>query len=63
MSLSRQFAAFVANLKFEDLPPDVVDRAKGVTLEALSSALVAHDMPASRQALALMADSLVDRYA
>src|SRR5215831_13766883 len=54
MSLSRQFAAFVANLKYEDLPPEVVDRAKGVTLQALSSALVAHDMAASRQALALM---------
>src|SRR6516164_1532240 len=54
MSLSREFAAFVANLKFEDLPPEVVDRAKGVTLQALTSALVARDMPASRQAFALM---------
>ena len=54
MSLSRQFAAFVAGLRYEDLPAAVVDRAKGVTLQALSSALVAHDMPASRQALALM---------
>src|SRR6267378_7127073 len=54
MSLSREFAAFVANLSYEDLPPAVVDGAKGVTLQALSSALVAHDMPASRQALALM---------
>ena len=54
MSLSREFAAFVANLGYEDLPAAVVDRAKGVTLEALSSALVAHDMPASKQALALM---------
>ncbi|HTV44765.1 MAG TPA: MmgE/PrpD family protein [Stellaceae bacterium] len=54
MSLSREFARFVADLKFDDLPPEVVDRAKGVTLEALASALVAHDMPASRQALALM---------
>src|SRR5215468_5885407 len=54
MSLSRQFAAFVANLRYEDLPPEVVDRAKGVTLQALSSALVAHDMTASRQAFALM---------
>jgi hypothetical protein len=54
MSLSRQFAAFVAGLDYGDLPPEVVDRAKGVTLQALSSALVAHDMPASRQALALM---------
>ena len=56
MSLSRDFAAFVANLRYEDLPPAVVDRAKGVTLQALTSALVAHDMPASRQALALMQD-------
>ena len=54
MSLSRQFGAFVANLKFENLPPQVVDRAKGVTLQALSSALLAQNMPASKQALALM---------
>ncbi len=54
MSLSREFAAFVANLTYEDLPAAVVDRAKGVTLQALSSALVAHDMPASKQALAIM---------
>ncbi len=54
MSLSREFAAFVANLKYQDLPAAVVDRAKGVTLEALASALVAHRMPATRQALALM---------
>ncbi|MGC1412666.1 MAG: MmgE/PrpD family protein [Acetobacteraceae bacterium] len=56
MSLSRDFAAFVANLRYADLPPAVADRAKGVTLEALTSALVAHEMPASRQALALMQD-------
>ncbi len=54
MSLSRDFAAFVAGLGYKDLPPDVIDRAKGVTLQALTSALIAHEMPASRQALALM---------
>ena len=54
MSLSREFAEFVAALKYEDLPEAVIDRAKGVTLQALASALVAHDMPASRQARALM---------
>ncbi len=54
MSLSRQFASFVANLKFEDLPADVVDRAKGVTLQALGSALLAHGKPPAKQALALM---------
>ncbi len=54
MSLSRDLAAFVANLRYDDLPAEVVDRAKGVTLEALCSALVARDFPASRQALTLM---------
>ena len=54
MSLSREFARFVAGLRYEDLPVGVIDRAKGVTLEALVSALVAHDMPASKQALGLM---------
>jgi 2-methylcitrate dehydratase PrpD len=54
MSLSREFAAFVANLNHDSLPPEVVDRAKGVTLQALTSALVAHGMPASQQALTLM---------
>jgi hypothetical protein len=54
MSLSRDLAAFVANLHYDDLPAEVVDRAKGVTLEALCSALVGRDFPASRQALALM---------
>jgi 2-methylcitrate dehydratase PrpD len=54
MSMSREFANFVAGLHYENLPEAVVDRAKGVTLQALVSALVAHDMPARRQALTLM---------
>src|SRR5580693_2490251 len=54
MSLSREFAGFVANLQYEKLLPEILDRAKGVTLQALSSAVVAHHMPASRQALAVM---------
>ena len=53
MSLSRQFASFVADLKYEDLPPAVVDRAKGVILQALSSALLARNMPATKEALTL----------
>src|SRR5438132_4718762 len=54
MSLSREFAAFVAGLAYEDLPPAVIDRAKGVTLEALVAALVGRTKPAGRKALALM---------
>ena len=38
MSLGRKFAAFIAKLTYEDFPPEVVDGAKGVTLQALSSA-------------------------
>ncbi len=56
MSLSREFAGFVAGLTYEDLPEAVVDRAKGVILQALCSALIAHDMPATHQALAIMRD-------
>src|SRR5690242_18620412 len=41
-SLSRQFARWVAGLRYEDLPPAVVDRAKGVTLQALSSVLLGY---------------------
>ena len=61
MSMSREFAAFVAGLAYEDLPPAVVDRAKGVTLEALSSALVAHAMPTAREALEPLPDTYVDQ--
>src|SRR3954463_13000460 len=54
MSMSRQLGEFVANLKYENLPPEVVDRAKGVTIQALMSALLAVDMKPSKDALALM---------
>src|SRR5260370_2686871 len=54
MSVSREFAGFVVSLQYDNLPPEVVDRAKGVTLQALSAVLIARDMPASRQALVLM---------
>ncbi|MBT5108109.1 MAG: MmgE/PrpD family protein, partial [Rhodospirillaceae bacterium] len=53
-SLSRQFAAWVAELDFKDLPPAVVDRAKGVTLQGLSSALLGRGYPEVEQALAMM---------
>jgi hypothetical protein len=53
-SLSRQFAAWVADLDYKDLPPAVVDRAKGVTLQGLSSALLGRDYPEVEQALAMM---------
>jgi len=50
-SLSRQFAEWVARLRYEDLPAAVVDRAKGLTLQNMSSALLGSQMPAGRQAI------------
>ena len=53
-SLSRTLATWVADLQFKDLPPEVIDRAKGVTLQGLGSALLGAQMPSGKQALALM---------
>jgi 2-methylcitrate dehydratase PrpD len=55
-SLSRQLARWVAGLAFEDLPAPVVDRAKGVTLHGLTSALLGARLPAVRDAVALIVD-------
>ena len=38
-SLSRQFAQWVVGLRYDDLPAAVIDRAKGLTLQNLASAL------------------------
>jgi MmgE/PrpD N-terminal domain len=53
-SLSRRLAERVAGLRFEDLPPEVVDRAKGLTLHGITSAMLAHKSPDARMALELM---------
>ena len=39
-SMSRELAAWVAGLTYDDLPAEVVDRAMGLTLQGLSSALL-----------------------
>jgi 2-methylcitrate dehydratase PrpD len=49
--LSRQFAEWVVRLRYEDLPADVVDRAKGLTLQNISSALLGSQLPAGQQAI------------
>jgi 2-methylcitrate dehydratase PrpD len=55
-SLSRQLAQWVAGLRYEDLPPEVVDRAKGVTLECLASVLLGSKTGPGRQAVKLVKD-------
>ena len=53
-SISRQFARWVTGLRYEDLPPEVVDRAKGLTLHALASALLGSRAAAGREAIAFV---------
>jgi 2-methylcitrate dehydratase PrpD len=50
-SLSRQFAQWVVDLRYEDLPAAVVDRVKGLTLQNLASALIGSQLPAGQQAV------------
>jgi 2-methylcitrate dehydratase PrpD len=55
-SLSRQLAQWVAGLRYEDLPPAVVDRAKGVTLHGLASILLGAQLADGQQAVQLITD-------
>ena len=55
-SLSRQLARWVVGLRYEDLPPEVIDRAKGVTLHALASVLIGSQTPSGRNAVKLIAE-------
>jgi 2-methylcitrate dehydratase PrpD len=55
-SLSRQLAQWVVGLRYEDLPPEVADRAKGVTLHCLASVLLGSNSAPGRQAVKLVKD-------
>ena len=55
-SLSRQLAQWVVGLRYEELPPEVVDRAKGVTLHGLASVLLGSQSPDGQQAVRLITE-------
>src|SRR5688572_7511678 len=50
-SLSRQLAHWITGLRYEDLPAEVVDRAKGVTLHSLASTLIGSQTASGKQAV------------
>jgi hypothetical protein len=54
MSLSRQLAEWVAGLRCADLPSDVLDRVRGLTLHGLTSAMLGASVPEAEMALRLM---------
>src|SRR5215510_6853510 len=53
-SINRRLSRWVAGLTHAKLPPEVVDRARGVTLQGLSSCLLGHAFPETRQAIRLV---------
>ena len=55
-SLSRQLAQWAAKLSYEDLPAAVVDRAKGVTLQSLTSVLIGAKSASGEQAVQMIVD-------
>ena len=55
-SLSRQLAQWVVGLRYEDLPPAVVDRAKSVTLQGVASVLLGSQTPIGQQAVKLIVE-------
>ena len=55
-TLSRQLAHWAAGLRYEDLPAAVIDRAKGVTLHAISSVLLGAKTASGKQAVKMVAD-------
>ncbi|MFN8556351.1 MAG: MmgE/PrpD family protein [Dehalococcoidia bacterium] len=52
-SISRQFARWTANLRYEDLPPAVVDKVKALLLHALTSAVLGGATANAKDAIAL----------
>ena len=55
-SINRRLSNWVARLAYTDLPPEVLDRARGVTLQALSSSLLGHAFPETQQAIRIVED-------
>jgi 2-methylcitrate dehydratase PrpD len=55
-SISRRLSRWVAELAYADIPPEALDRARGVTLQGLSSCLLGHEFPETKQAIRLVED-------
>jgi 2-methylcitrate dehydratase PrpD len=56
LPLSRRLARWVVGLRYDDLPPAVVDRARGVTLHGLASVLLGSQSRDGQQAVRLMTE-------
>ncbi len=55
-SLSRQLARWITGLRYEGLPPEVIDRVKGVTLQCLGSILIGAQTKPGKGAIDLIVE-------
>jgi len=55
-SLSRQLAQWITGLRYEDLPAEVIDRAKGVTLHNVASVLIGSQTGPGKQAVKMITE-------
>ena len=53
-SISRRLSRWAAGLTYADIPPEVLDRARGVTLQGLSSCQLGFGFPEAKQAMRLV---------
>ena len=51
-------ADFISNLRYEDIPADVIDRAKKLTMHTVGATLAAKDLPCFKRALSTARDTM-----
>lgn len=50
---TQTLSAFVKNLQYEDIPPEVLERAKGIAIQTIGAALAANGLPIAEKAIGL----------
>ena len=46
-------SSFIKNLKYEDIPPEVLERAKGIAIQTIGASLAVNGIPVADKAVAL----------
>lgn len=48
-----QLSAFIRDLKYEDIPPEVLERAKGIAIQTIGASLAVNGIPVAEKAVSL----------
>lgn len=55
---TKGLSAYIANLQYEDLPQEVVERIKKLTIHCVGAALAAHDLPTAKNSRSIARDTV-----